>query len=189
MYEIIFSRDRVKIRELRELPIVGKRWFEVEIDYEKLSSARLEITVNSIKKIDNGRDWAIKMDVKSFKMTKTEERENNEISKDSIEIELGGESYIKYGVIPIPKIYRNLFPGYKEKFVIETDIGEITTYITSAPRETDVGDAKSGQYIKKGLTKWFKSHPELKVGDVIVLEVIEPHKRYRLKIKESINKS
>ncbi len=34
----------------------------------------------------------------------------------------------------------------------------------------------------KGLGKWFRAHPELKPGDKLVIELIEPMKRYRLKV-------
>ena len=39
------------------------------------------------------------------------------------------------------------------------------------------------------MKKWFEAHPELKVGDYVIIEEIEPKKRYRLYIKKSGDKN
>jgi hypothetical protein len=104
-------------------------------------------------------------------------------SADKIEISLNAPSYRKYAVIPFPKEARHLFPGFKIKFELETDIGVILTKVTSAPGGTKYGDPVAGAYIQGGLKRWYDSHPELKNGSVLLISVIEPKKRYSLSIK------
>jgi hypothetical protein len=88
---------------------------------------------------------------------------------------------IKYHVFYIPKFRRTFFPGYKVPFRLETDMGEIETYVTSARAGAQVGDPDKGAYIQANLAEWYRRHPEIKVGDRVILELIEPMKRYRLK--------
>ena len=94
----------------------------------------------------------------------------------SIEIELK-RGYIDRKYIPIKKRYRNLFPKFKAAFTLVTNIGEI---------ETNAGLCRSRSSnsleLRKGLPNWFKAHPRLKPGDKLIIEAIEPMKRYRLKI-------
>ncbi|RLI77126.1 hypothetical protein DRP05_11090 [Archaeoglobales archaeon] len=187
MWEIVFRRDEVVIRTSSVMPIVGDKLIEERIDYKDLSSKKLEMVVKSIEKRESGEDWEVVIVAESLKeLTEidTSQKYRDDSGKDMIEIEIRGESYIKYGAIPIPAEYRDLFPGYKEKFVLETDVGEIVTYVTSGSRNTKVGDPEGGRYIKKGLNKWFEAHKELKPGSKVIIEVLELKKRYRLKVKE-----
>ncbi len=101
----------------------------------------------------------------------------------SVEIEIKSEAWIKYPLIRVSKEHRSSFPGYKISFILETDIGEIRTWVTSAPKGTHKGDPLAGAYLRAGLSKWYEKHPELKVGDKLLPETIEPKKRYRLIIK------
>lgn len=85
---------------------------------------------------------------------------------------------------------RPFFPGYKVPFQMETDIGNITTRVTSSVGgkkggTQKVGDPKAGMYIQGHMKPWFDAHPELKPGDKLVIEAIEPHKRYKLSIVQS----
>ena len=64
---------------------------------------------------------------------------------------------------------QHILPSLGIEFVLETDVGAITTKV------------RRGGQIWKGLGKWFRAHPELKVGDKLAVEVIEPMKRYRLR--------
>lgn len=87
----------------------------------------------------------------------------------------------KYGLINLTKQIRGFFPGYKEKFILETDIGEIITRVTSASRPgVQIGDPVEGAYIQGGLKPWYEKHRELKDGDKLIITVIEPKKRYKL---------
>lgn len=88
----------------------------------------------------------------------------------------------KFALIPVPIDYRGFFPGYKVSFILETDIGPITTKVTSAPKDTKIGDPHAGKYIQGGLKPWYDNHEDLKQGNRLVIEVIEPKKRYRLTV-------
>ena len=90
-------------------------------------------------------------------------------------------SWRTYNLIDIPKRFREFFPGYKESFILETDVGEIRTHVVGARRNTPIG-AMEGSFFTKGLGKWYNRHPELKPGDQILIREIEPKKRYRLKV-------
>jgi len=109
----------------------------------------------------------------------------SEKTVNSIEIIINKiDSSRTYGLFYLSKKIRGFFPGYKEKFILETDIGEIFTKVTSAPKGTKFGDPSSGSYIQGGLNPWYKKHRELKDGDKLTITVIEPKKRYKLNIVE-----
>ncbi|MDY6911065.1 MAG: hypothetical protein SVM79_01705, partial [Chloroflexota bacterium] len=57
----------------------------------------------------------------------------------------------KWALIPIPHEKRRFFPGYKLNFALETDIGVLTTHVTSAPSGTTKGDPEGGKYVQGGL--------------------------------------
>ena len=114
-------------------------------------------------------------------------RTRNVFSKyaDRIEIILNSlHTPRKWGLIPVPKEYRSFFPGYKVPFILDTDIGEIRTKVTSGSKGTKIGDPETGNYIQGGLKPWYDRHRELKEGHKLVIEVIEPKKRYGLSISE-----
>ncbi|MEA2021584.1 MAG: hypothetical protein U9N08_03835 [Candidatus Caldatribacteriota bacterium] len=94
------------------------------------------------------------------------------------------DSAKKYKLFYFPKNIRDFFPGYKVPFTFETDIGEISTKITSAPKGTEIGDPSSGSYIQGGLKTWYEKHQELKNGDKLIITVVDPKKRYTLNIGE-----
>lgn len=116
-------------------------------------------------------------------------RTRNVYSKSSniIEIVINSSSPKKFHLIPCPKQFRHYFPGYNIPFILETDIGEITAKVTAALKGTPYGDPNAGSCIKSvvrnGLTNWYDKHDDLKLGDKILIEVIEPKKRYSLSIK------
>lgn len=83
-------------------------------------------------------------------------------------------SYMKYYYIHIPAAKKHLFPTFKTTLELETDIGPIKSEFGTDPAW--------GAWLQKGLSVWFKKHPELKPGDKLIIEVIEPMKRYSLKI-------
>jgi len=91
-------------------------------------------------------------------------------------------SWRKHNLIPVPRDYRSFFPGYEIDFSVDTDIGELKMYVTSAPKGTQKGDPVAGYYIKGDTIKWIRHHSELKPGDRLKFTVIEPHKKYRLEI-------
>lgn len=88
-----------------------------------------------------------------------------------------------YGLIPVTKASRHFFPGYKVPFILETDIGEIETRVSSAPKGTPVGDPDAGSYIAGKLKPWYRQHGDLKDGSVLTIEKVHGETRYRLSIK------
>jgi len=91
-------------------------------------------------------------------------------------------AHIEHEYLPIFQKYRDLFPGFREPFELETDIGVIETSVYGMhPKNWREGDMNSNAEFHKGLGKWFRAHPELKPGNNLVIQVIELMKRYRLK--------
>ncbi len=81
-------------------------------------------------------------------------------------------AYIKYHYIHIPAARKGLFPGSDTTLELEIDIRVIEAGFYIGPY---------GLGFQKGLAKWFSLHPELKAGDKVAIEVVEPMKRYRLR--------
>ena len=92
----------------------------------------------------------------------------------SVEITLPPAS-IKYRYIHIPAARKDLFPSSETTLELDTDIGVIEAGYYTGPY---------GSGFAKGLPKWFKAHPELKVGDKLTIKAIEPMKKYRLEISK-----
>jgi hypothetical protein len=108
------------------------------------------------------------------------------INETSVEIQLKNiDKKRTFRLVPIPKKVRTFFPGYKEYFELETDIGTIETRVTSAPKGTPIGDKHGGGYLQGNLANWYKQHPNLEDGDFVRFEVIEPRKRYKLSIRKN----
>jgi len=91
---------------------------------------------------------------------------------NSVEITLPPAS-IKYRYIHIPAARKDLFPSSETTLELDTDIGVIEAGYYTGPY---------GSGFAKGLPKWFKAHPKLKVGNKLLVTVIEPLKKYRLEI-------
>jgi len=88
---------------------------------------------------------------------------------DFVQLELK-DYMMKYSRLHVPKANKDLFPDYGSTFELETNIGIIQTRLE-----------ESGQ-MWTGMSKWFHSHRELRAGQKVIIEVVEPKKRYRLKI-------
>ena len=102
--------------------------------------------------------------------------------QDTLEVIVRNPSYIKFHLFGIPKPRRSFFTGFKIPFELETDIGIIETWVTSAPAGTEIGDPNAGAYIQANLAEWYRRHPTVKVGDKLLITVIEPMKKYRLEV-------
>jgi hypothetical protein len=101
----------------------------------------------------------------------------------SVEIELNRiYSARHWALIPIPKTKRTFFPGFKVNFELVTDIGDITTHVTSEIGGGSIGDPMDGKYIQTGLREWFDRHPALSDGAKLQFRALEPGKRYQLSI-------
>ena len=106
---------------------------------------------------------------------KIQERRISTLEPTTLEIKLR-QSHISCGFIYIPKKYRKFFPKTTldhiedKMFIISTDYGEIKTHLEPAFRIPHI-------------TEWFKAHKnELKSDMSIFIDVIEPFKKYQLKI-------
>jgi len=86
-------------------------------------------------------------------------------------IELELKPYmIGYRRLFVTREKRAFFPAYGSRLELETDVGTIETKF------------EEGGYIWTGTGRWFVAHPELTVGQKLIIEVIEPMKKYRLEI-------
>jgi hypothetical protein len=95
-------------------------------------------------------------------------------------------SAIEHGLLPTRASCRSFFPGYKVKFALETDTGELTVWVTSnsSGRHVEIGDPSVGQYIQGGLVEWFRARPQLKPGDRVSVTAVDPPRRYRLSVAD-----
>ncbi|MFA5308568.1 MAG: hypothetical protein WC370_03660 [Dehalococcoidales bacterium] len=112
-------------------------------------------------------------------------QKDNTIIDKYVDIEIKSLSTSqRWHLIPVPKRIRRFFPGYKLPFLVETDMGEIKTHISSAPKGTHIGDPDKGVYIQSRLKNWFDVHKnQLETGTILRIQTIEPGKRYKLDIK------
>lgn len=99
---------------------------------------------------------------------------------DSLEIEIRSITERKFALIYAPRNRRRFFPGYKVDFLLQSDVGNLRTRVTSAKAGTPIGDPDAGVYIQGGLRKWFDKHPEVTIGKKVCFECVEPYKNYRL---------
>jgi hypothetical protein len=172
--QIIFTKEGVITRQKISTPF-GDSVHEEKYDYGKLPKNGIKLVVTGIyPKIEQGVLKEIILDVSHFEVSRIEQ-----VQDKKIEITLS-ESAVKYSLMDVPKKFRGLFPGYKVPFILETNAGEIETYITGGRATDKVGDPNAGSYFSKGLSKWYKYNSDVKPGDVVVIEVIEPYKRYKL---------
>lgn len=172
--ELVFTRDCIIIRTPIIVPLKGKSFHEEKIEYDKIPSGSLQMQVESItRQEENGQLKALILRVSKF------EQANNEISKQTGRTLRVRSSWIKYSFMDISEC-RSLFPGFKIPFVLTTDQGDITTHVTSAEKGTPYGAPLEGKIISYGLKEWYSSHPEIRVGDRILIETIEPNRHYRI---------
>jgi hypothetical protein len=99
---------------------------------------------------------------------------------DSLEVTIRNMTQRKYALFYLPKNHRRFFPGYKVDFVLETDVGDTITRVTSAKAGTPIGDPDAGAYIQGGLKQWYDKHPEVTLGKKVRFECVEPYKKYKL---------
>jgi predicted small metal-binding protein len=100
-----------------------------------------------------------------------------QIAINSIEIELAS-SYFKHHYIRIPEKNRGFFPDSSIPLELTTDKGIARTEVYIRRKNSKI----VGRYLRKGLSGWFKAHPEIKAGNIALITAIEPMKKYRLEI-------
>lgn len=87
-------------------------------------------------------------------------------------------AFEKYPLIPIRAEHRQLFPRFREPFLIEADGVNFETRVVGA--SAVIGDTDAGVYLRKGITEWQRRHPNLHGGDEVQIEIIEPMHKYKL---------
>jgi len=183
-----FEKRKTELSEEKEELI--KKLDEIQVDIRSITE--------QVTKIDSGKYDEINEVLKSVGLpyirTAPQEispadvqrrRTRHVVSKyaDRIEIIINRiHTPKKWGLIPLPREYRSFFPGYKIPFILETNIGEITTKVTSGPKGTKIGDPEAGNYIQGRLKPWYHQHTELKEGSKLIIQVIEPKRKYALTI-------
>lgn len=174
--ELIFSRDCITVKTPVVVPIKGKTWHEEKIGYGDIPVGGFRMNVMSIEKQEEAdRLVSLLFKVSSFEPARRESQEQGIVTI--------APSCLKYYYMNIAR-YRQLFPGYKVPFTLETDKGEFVTHVSGAPKGSSYGDPKRGSFFS-GIKRWYLEHPELRVGSKVLIEVIEPLKRYRLSIHEN----
>lgn len=98
-----------------------------------------------------------------------------------LEIPLKSDYAIRYGLIPVPKANRRMFPGFKKTFALETESGITEAKVTSGANGTPEGDLDAGDYITGNLRELYRK-AKVKPGDTLRIEVVQPGTRYRLTI-------
>ena len=85
-------------------------------------------------------------------------------------------SHRKQGYIPIYKAKWDLFPPTTTELELEAEpMGVIHTQFYVEVKGSHRG-------FSTNLRPWFIAHPELKAGDKLLIEIIEPKKKYRLEL-------
>jgi hypothetical protein len=87
-------------------------------------------------------------------------------------------AYVNHKYLGISRQHRWFFPIFGTDFALVTDVGEIKTKMRDSQSRTN---PDAGNEIG-GIGAWFRAHPELREGDRILIEEIEPKKRYKLEI-------
>jgi hypothetical protein len=89
---------------------------------------------------------------KAFVFETVEERKPTTITATSqatkqlgnrLQLEISSISWAKFNLVQIPSKFRAFFPGYRVPFALETDVGEIQTYMSSAPAGDEGGRPRS----------------------------------------------
>lgn len=101
---------------------------------------------------------------------------------DFVDIEIRANTELKYHLFQLNFENRRFFPSYKTDFVLQANIGEMITRVTSARGIAQKGDPDAGARIEGGLKVWFLKHPDLKVGQKLRFTCIKPYEKYRLRV-------
>ncbi|MBI4439141.1 hypothetical protein HY640_04370 [Candidatus Woesearchaeota archaeon] len=100
---------------------------------------------------------------------------------DRFELRLGAskEKPNGYKLARLTADIRDKFPGYKVPFTLEFDDSSIETHVASAKKGTPVG-AKAGTYFTSMMGELHKRHPELWEQGRMMVEIVEPGRRYKV---------
>ncbi len=159
-----------------------KKMQRIEIDNEVLIELGKKAAEFGLVFQQNGPNLTLRrlLGIASPKQDKGESDGSN-ITGSKIEIPFR-ETNRTYGRILIPKENRHFFPGKRLPFTLVTEFGESEADIGGAP-PGERGDQDAGSRLRGRLRKWIGAHPELKTGDLLIIKVLEPGKRYELTAK------
>lgn len=181
-----FNDKKISLSEQKEMLIHKVDEIQTEIrkitdDINNIDSEKKSVINKILKEI--GLPY-IRETLQEISPSQVQEiRTQNVLSRfaDKIEIRLNKiHTPRTWGLIPVAKDIRSFFPGYNVDFILQTDIGDRTVHVTSSATDTKLGDPEAGSYITGGLKDWYRKHHQLKDGDIIIIEVIEPKRKYRL---------
>ena len=149
--EMIFRKDRVEMCYDVETPFGIERIVK-KINYEDLRDTLTDEMMPCVIEdiypiIEEDILKGLKFEIGFFGETgKIPEK-----GEKRIEIELTRSS-CDYKLIDVPRRFRRLFPGYKVPFIMETNAGELETYIVGASAAKE-GNQMGGTYISKGMRR------------------------------------
>ena len=104
------------------------------------------------------------------------EQSQKEISRILFFIPNDTQSINMYNRIYIPAKYRFFFPTKEKDFILETNIGNIRTHLTS------------DGFFTKGMRQWFYANGPLSTGDLIKIRTLDNNKSLYQLIYEKKNK-
>jgi hypothetical protein len=178
--ELVFSRDCLIIRSPVVVPLKGRSLHEERVGYNEIPSGCLNMQVKSIEKQEeNDQLKALVFKVNRFEQASEEQKTDKE-KQTSASVLVISQGCIEYSYLNV-SICRSIFPGYRVPFVLVTDQGNISAYVGNAQKDTRIGAPLIGSTML-GLKQWYSAHPEIEVGDTVLIETIEPKKRYRLSL-------
>lgn len=100
--------------------------------------------------------------------------------QEAITVVLNGNAW-RGGYLHIVREHVSFFPGYGIEFELEAGGTSFKTTVSPFPskKAPKYGEIrKSGKYLRQ----WFAEHPELKTGSQLLIEAVQPPKRYRLSV-------
>lgn len=186
-YTVYFEKDGFKVRTQVDYWIDSST-SEKFYDYSKLPKTGFpcnRITSVSPVVADDGSLASLKVEfMGTDESSSLVHREHPPLNMMRIRIV---PACINYSYIPLREREgtRSSFPGYKVPFTMKTNVGDIQCQVTSDFYGSQIGSSTGGRYIAGGLKPWFE-HNKVKVGDTVVIKIIEPMKVYALEVETAM---
>lgn len=124
---------------------------------KKIKGANIDL---NIEEIETGLQYVVKP------------RKKPKVSQQYFDVPLTASS-LDHAILYFPRRSRHHMPVKGVEFILHTDDGKRTAKMTSS--------ATLG-YMTGRLGKWYKAHPELKIGSYVRMHIIDKHKEYRLEV-------
>jgi len=157
--------------------------------YEWIKSQYQKSQIKKILKETDDDKEELPVEIEKLEVKELDKKIIPQLTVKSIKIELSGAkrsdipTWKKYNLITVPVKYRSFFPGYKSKFILKTDVGDLETWMTGG-RSASIGDPIAGTYITKNIFKFYNNHTDLEVGDFLIITKLQD-KVYKLEIDVS----